>query len=92
MPAYHLKIEPQFSYSKGERKIFGFLAPVRRSSADIAERYYRPLHVPMHGRKIIIGLLNSVRRKVELNKEPFRIMATPRKGPHAIYFFIEKCK
>lgn len=92
MTAYHLKIEPQFSYSKGERKIFGLLAPARRSSADIAERYYRPLHVPMHGRKIIIGLMNSIRRKVVLNKEPFRIMASPRKGPNSIFFWVEKVK
>lgn len=88
---YSLSVMPKTRYSKSEQKIFKMLGSNRKSSMDISEKYFFG-DIPLHGRKVVIGLLTGLRRKVELNKEPFRIRATRRAGPRPCEFWVEKMK
>jgi hypothetical protein len=81
-------------YSRGEQGIFALLpqsssAPL--SSTDLTLlKYQKKAAIPFNGRKIVIGLLASLKKKVEANDEPFRILSTPRAGPLPISFWVER--
>ena len=75
------------SYSWSERRLFEFLPKDGRpiTTKDLAKRYYASLGPPpFHGRKIILGIVDSLRAKVEHNKEGFTIAKSPRRGPSPI--------
>ncbi len=80
-------------YSPGERKLFSLLTDKPMSSEALSEKFYRGhKEVPFHGRKIVIGLVTSIQKKVNANKEKFQIMKSDRKGPHPIEVWIERKK
>ena len=78
-------------YSKGERRIFALLSGKKVSSTDIVARHYGT-DEPINGRRIVIGTLSSLRRKIAANNEPFRLMSTELSGPHAMEFWLEKAR
>ena len=78
-------------YSKGEQRIFALLSGKKVSSTDIVARHYGT-DEPINGRRIVIGTLSSLRRKIAANNEPFRLMSTERSGPHAMEFWLEKAR
>lgn len=85
---FKLKIETKVKYSKGEQAAFKALSATPRSSTIIMEKVY-PDEVPNNGRKIVIIMLGSLRKKMLLNKEPFKLVSSPRSGPHAMLFHLE---
>jgi hypothetical protein len=60
------------------------------STKDIAKKYFRRMDKPMYGQNTVTGLLRSLARKVEWNKEPFRVMRSKRRGPLNIEYWIER--
>lgn len=59
------------------------------TSTKITDRYYGKGNIPLNGRKIVIGLLSSLKRKVTMNRESFKVMKTKRSGPLPMSFWIE---
>jgi len=92
--AFTLRDRTELRYSRGERGIFALLPQGGNeplSSTDLTLRKYKKAAaIPFNGRKIVIGLLASLKKKVEANDEPFRIMSTPRAGPLPISFWVER--
>jgi hypothetical protein len=77
-------------YSDRERDIFRLL-PQDGKTIDtnkLVQRYYRK-QIPNHPGATIIGTMRSFMRKIERNKEPFRIKKSVRAGPYPIEFWIE---
>ena len=88
---FKLKIDGKVKYSRGEQACFKALGAKPRSSTDVVNAVYKTSkEVPYNGRKIVIGMLASLRRKMLANKEPFKLMNTERQGPHPIEFWLEK--
>jgi hypothetical protein len=85
---FKLKTDGKVKYSKGELAAFKALTEKARSSTIIVKKVY-PKEVPYNGRKIMIGMLASLRRKMAANREPFKLMSTKRSGPHAMEFWLE---
>jgi len=87
---FELQEQCRVKYSKGERRVFKFLSYDRKSSTRIISQHYRPDNRPYNARKAVTCLLTSLGRKLDYNKEPFRLMASPRNGPHAVEYWLEK--
>lgn len=81
-------------YSPGEQRIFKLLPKDGRprSSTAIMEKYYgvASQKAPFHKRKIVIGLLSSLIKKADHNKESFRLCKTRRSGSIPISFWLEE--
>jgi hypothetical protein len=75
-------------YSTNEIKTFKLLSKRRKSTADLVNGYYGK-NVVFNGRKIMIGMLRSLKRKMAANKEPFHIQSTERHGPYSMEFWLE---
>lgn len=87
---FKLKDEPKIKYSKGEKRIFLLLGDGKKSSTKLIGEHYKAVDEPYNARKIVVGLLASLAKKINYNKEPFRLLSSPRSGPHAIDFWLEK--
>ena len=85
---FKLKTECKIKYSKGEQAAFKALSGTPRSSTVIIEKVY-PKDVPYNARKIVIGTIKSLQRKMLANKEPFKLLNTERSGPNAMEFWLE---
>lgn len=85
---FKLKTECKFKYSKGEQAAFKALSDKPRTSTAMLGKVY-PTDVPYNGRKIMIGMLKSLKRKMLANKEPFKLCNTDRSGPIPIEFWLE---
>lgn len=88
---FKLKIDGKVKYSKGEVAAFKVLSTTPRSSTMILEKVY-PKTGPAYfnGRKILIGTLKSLRRKIQTNREPFKLASSERNGPHPMEFWLEE--
>lgn len=75
-------------YSKSEQNIFSILGAKAKSSTDIIAKVY-PKGVPLNGRKIVIGAIKSLKKKMAINKEPFKLCNSELNGPHAMEFWLE---
>jgi hypothetical protein len=78
-------------YSKTERELFKLLPPGggRIDSIELTAKHYSG-EAPFHGKTIVVGLINSLMRKLEANGEPFRICKTGLSGPKPIEFWLQK--
>lgn len=85
---FKLKTDGKVKYSKGEQNVFKSLSATPRSSTVLLDKVY-PKDAPYNGRKIMIGMLKSLHRKMLENKEQFKVMNTDRNGPHAMSFWLE---
>ena len=85
---FKLKTEGKIKYSKGELAAFKVLTDKPRSSTMMLGKIY-PDGVPHNGRKIVIGMLKSLRSKMLANKEPFKLCNTERSGPNPQEFWLE---
>ncbi len=78
------------SYSPGEEQVFSFLKEFMARDTEVLTRlHYGMGERPFNGRRVVVGLLSSLARKVVLNREPFRIRSTPRAGPVPKSFWLE---
>lgn len=85
---FKLKTEGKVKYSKGEQATFKALSDKPRSSTAILGKIY-PDEIPYTGRKVMIVMLQSLRRKMLINKEPFKLVNSKRAGPHPMEFWLE---
>lgn len=85
---FKLKTEGKVKYSKGEIACFKALSTTPRSTTVMLSKIY-PKDVPYNGRKIMIGTIKSLRRKMLANKELFKLHNTERSGPHPMEFWLE---
>lgn len=78
-------------YSPAERALFELLPvkPKRISSTELVTQRYGS-EVPFHAQSIIRSTMDSLIRKIEANREPFRVLKTPRAGPKPTEFWLEK--
>lgn len=88
---FKLKVGGKVKYSNGEQAVFKALSTTPRSSTVMLEKVYPDGKgdMPYNGRKIMIGMLKSLRRKMLVNKEPFKLCNSERNGPHAMEFWLE---
>jgi hypothetical protein len=86
---FKLKIDGKVKYSNGEQAAFKALSVKPRSSTDVMKVVYSAKEAPYNGRKIVIGMLASLRKKMLANKEPFKLLSTERRGPWPIEFWLE---
>ena len=57
------------------------------STPDLIAKFYGR-SVPFNGRAIIGGMMRTIIRKSLHNKEPWKILKTPRSGPKPISYWI----
>lgn len=88
---FKLKTEGgKVKYSKGEKAAFMTLSAKPCSTTKMLEKIYaKNKNEPLNSRKILIGTLNSLRRKLTINREPFKLCNSERNGPHAMEFWLE---
>jgi hypothetical protein len=77
-------------YSPRERDLFKILRRGRLDTKEISRRLYGKEDIPLNSRQIVLGGLDTLRKKVAVNREPFRIASTERSGPNPIEFWIEE--
>jgi hypothetical protein len=89
--AVKLKQQDFVKYSPSEKKIFALIPPNGESiSMDkLTRKYYRGRGViPPAGQNTVSVMLRALMRKVEYNKEPFRINRSGRSGPRSTEVWI----
>lgn len=88
---FELKGNPPYPYSPGEQEVFRLLVRKMkgRTTKELTELFYRDRKRPYNDRKSVVGFARSLQDKVERNKEPFRILSTPRSGPIPMTFWLE---
>jgi len=81
-------------YSAAEKAIFKCLSKRKRTTAELVSRRYtervlvtEPLFDPAGS---VRGALRTLAKKVEANREPFRIMKEGRRGPNSISYWLEE--
>lgn len=91
---FSLQTDPKVKYSPNEKHLFSLLGADERSSTDLATRFYKikGKQMPFNARKIVVGLVSGVQKKVAANREPFRVMKSERNGPHPIMIWLERRK
>ena len=77
------------NYSPLERKVFEVLKEQPKSTVDITHEIYGR-NRPTYARQSVLVALNGLADKVKLNREPFRVKKSKRKGPHPVNFWVEK--
>jgi len=79
------------SYSERNKKLFTIITSNGKiNSVDIVKKFYGRSPIPLNGQKIIFGDINSLRRKIDANREPFKIASTKRAGHIPMTFWVEK--
>lgn len=69
-------------YSDTERTAFAALPRGKAATtSEVLVKIYGD-EVPYHGRNILNSTIRSLARKIEINREPFAIERSPRRGPH----------
>jgi hypothetical protein len=79
------------NYSETEKRLFRILRSLkgeRINTEKLTVRFYGK-DIPFNGRTIISGCVNALMRKVEWNKEPFRICRSERAGPNSTDVWLE---
>jgi hypothetical protein len=77
-------------YSPGEKKLFAMLSKDAQSSEELSDKFYNgATHFPFHCRRTIIGLINSIQKKADVNNEPFRVVKSQPRGPYPINVWLE---
>lgn len=78
-------------YSKREHVLFLIVSDGKIDTRGISEQFYgSESKIPLNGRKIVIGALSTLRKKIDINREPFRLASSERSGPIPMRFWIEK--
>jgi hypothetical protein len=81
-------------YSERERSVFKLLPKdgKRISTKTLAQKFFKKNSDDLHqnANVVIIGVMRSLRWKMEKNNEPLRIMKSARAGPHPLEFWLEK--
>jgi len=78
-------------YSSRERAIFDLIVksnPEKISTKEIGEKLFEGK--VFHVKSSVISALNSLKKKIEHNKEPFKIEISGHSGPHPMYVWITK--
>jgi len=89
---FKLSDKPQIKYSHREKLVFDAIASEqsnRLSTRDIGEKVFREDEV-FHVKASIISALASLKRKVEYNKEPFKIEISGHAGPRPMEVWLEE--
>lgn len=77
-------------YSPAELKLLTLIkqssGPV--SSEELAKQHYGK-YAPYHARKAVVSFMDSLIKKAKANREPFKIVKSPRNGPHPIEYSLE---
>lgn len=61
----------------------------RLNSLTIVSLNYRGKR-PTHAQRSVVSTLNLLAKKVQRNREAFRILKTERRGPHPVEFWMEE--
>jgi hypothetical protein len=79
------------NYSETEKKLFKILKSLKGrqiSTEELTAKFYGG-DVPFNARTIISGCVNALIKKVEWNKEPFRVCRSERSGPISTLVWLE---
>lgn len=78
-------------YSRNERRLFEFLPKdgTRISTITLGQRLARKPDGPFYARQVALSAVKSLMRKIDKNKEPFRLRATRARGPVPLEFWLE---
>jgi len=82
-------------YSAGERTMFALLPKSGGtiSTTTLSQRFQKEKpSAAFNSRKVVNGLLTSLRKKIEFNDEPFRLKNSERSGPIPMRFWLERKK
>lgn len=80
------------SYSPAEKEVFALLSSKQQTTSSLVERRYtkRGEPAPFHAKTSIVGIIRTLARKIDHNKEPFVLKTTARTGPRPMTCWLEK--
>jgi hypothetical protein len=83
----------KINYSPAETKLLQILRKQKKpvTSIELGDLYYDKKK-PFHFQRQIIASMRGLIRKVEFNKEAFRIEQSERRGPHPAEFTLKSIK
>jgi hypothetical protein len=83
--------EIKHAYSPSERRLLDLIKYGQKiSTSELLEGMYEGEYEPFHGRGSVNATLSDLIRKVDLNREPFVIRKSARRGPYPVSVWREK--
>jgi hypothetical protein len=84
------KVRP-VNYSPSEKRLLDLIPRdgKRITTEELTKKRYAGESVPFNARMIVLGALTNLIRKVEYNREDFKIVKGIRKGPAPIEVWVE---
>lgn len=77
-------------YSPSERRVFGILSGSGTVTAEeISRRMYARGKAPYHAVRVAMSTTKALGEKIRMNREPFVLKKSARKGPYPIHFWLE---
>jgi hypothetical protein len=81
-------------YSERELEVFNIIKQhsSRIHSSDLTAKFWKgkPNKPPINYHQVVMGVLTTLIKKVNHNKESFVVKKSPSRGPHGITAWIEK--
>jgi hypothetical protein len=79
-------------YSEAEQKLLDLIPTNGKmiTTEELAEKRYKGEEVPFNSRAIVLATLSQLMRKVDRNKENFRIKKGKRRGPMPSEVWVER--
>jgi hypothetical protein len=81
-------------YSESERRLLELIPTDGKviTTKELTEKRYADEQTPFNGGAIVLAILSHLMRKVDYNKEDFRIIKSKRNGPRPLDVWTEKRK
>jgi len=78
----------KIEYSPTEKSLLDLLPPGGKaiSSEELVDRHYSGDEKPFNARQSIVTTMTSLIKKVEHNREPYRIIKAKRSGPYPMEY------
>jgi hypothetical protein len=75
-----------------EERLLKLLGQKTRTTTQLAELFYReePTGPPFNANQIILGRMNTIRRKLHAMRDPRMLKKSDRRGPHPIFWSIQR--
>lgn len=79
-------IKPKMKYSAGETLLLQILRQQKRpiTTQELMELFYKGREQPFWSRRTVHSMLQTLHRKMQMNKEPFTIFMSERRGPYPV--------
>lgn len=78
--SYRLSDDPTVKYNDTDKRMFALVNEHPKNTVELLAMYYQNRDRPFNVRETVIGILRTLARKIDANREPFQLVSSKRNG------------